>query len=261
MSNHNPCQESVYSYWNNTVCCPREVKSQPLTRGYFEDIENYKYTQEPEIQTFAQFSRYHGKKVLEIGVGTGTDFLQWVRCGARAYGVDLTETAIEYTSQRLKMYGLQAEELRRADCENLPYPDDSFDLAYSWGVIHHTTNTEKALSEIVRVVRPGGGLKIMIYNRHSLVAYYRWWQKALMKGKLWKNLSWVLANHMESYGTKAFTYKEALEMFNRHPLKVETMQRFLTCYDKKVPFGPALARILGPETVGWFMGIHARKYH
>lgn len=248
-----------YSYWNKTVCCSKEAGSEPLSAEYFAAMEEYKYSQEPEIQSFAQFSRYHGKKVLEAGVGAGTDFLQWVRCGATAYGIDLTEAAIEQTSKRLELYGLKAEELRQADCEQLPYADDCFDLVYSWGVIHHTPDTEKALSELIRVAKPGGEIKIMIYNRHSLVSFYRWWQMALLKGKPWISLSAVLKKHMENRGTRAFTDKEAADMFARHPVKIKSIQKFLTCYDRKVPYSKLWTRIIGADNAGWFMGIKVVK--
>jgi ubiquinone/menaquinone biosynthesis C-methylase UbiE len=248
-----------YDYWNKTVCCSKEAGGEPLTSEYFAAMEEYKYSQEPEIQAFAQFSRYHGKKVLEAGVGAGTDFLQWVRCGARAYGIDLTESAIIQTSERLKIYGLQAEELQQADCENLPYPDNSFDLVYSWGVIHHTPSPKKALSELVRVTKPGGELKVMVYNRHSLVAFYRWWQMALLKLRPWMSLKNVLANHMENKGTQAFTEKEIKELFESFPLEIQNLQKFLTCYDRKVPFSGLWTRIAGADNAGWFMGVKAVK--
>lgn len=248
-----------YDYWNTTVCCSKEAGGKPLSAEYFARMEEYKYSQEPEIQAFAQFSRYHGKKVLEAGVGAGTDFLQWVRCGAEAYGVDLTEAALEQTANRLKLHGLSPAELRQADCEALPYADDSFDLAYSWGVIHHTPDTEKALAELVRVVRPGGEIKVMVYNRHSLVSFYRWWQMALKKGRPWMSLSDVLAEHMENKGTRAFTAGEAETMFSRHPVRIERIDKFLTCYDRKVPLSGLWTRITGEENVGWFMGIRAVK--
>lgn len=256
---------SGYEYWNQTVCCSKEACSsgdtaiQELTPEYFSSMEEYKYSMEPEIQAFAQFSRYHGKKVLEAGVGAGTDFLQWVRCGAEAYGIDLTEAAIDHTSTRLKTYGLKAAELKQADCENLPYPDNCFDLVYSWGVIHHTPSTEKALSELIRVAKPGGEIKVMVYNRHSLVSLYRWWQMALLKGKPLMSLSDVLANHMENKGTRAFTPAEIRELFEKFPLKIKSIDKFLTCYDRKIPFSGLWTRILGGDNAGWFMGIKAIK--
>lgn len=251
--------KQVYDYWNETVCCSTHARSEALSREYFEEIEAYKYINEPEIHAFAQFSRYHGKEVLEVGVGAGTDFLQWVRAGAIATGVDLTRSGVEHTETRLRHYGLEAHDLRVANCEELPFADGSFDLAYSWGVIHHTPDTEKALSELIRVTRPGGEIKVMVYNRHSLVSFYRWWQMAFSKGKPWKSLAWVLDNHMESQGTKAYTDEEISSMFERNGALVQSVQKYITYYDRKVPGYDWLARVLGPDSAGWFMGVTARK--
>lgn len=257
--NDKTAYKQVYDYWNETVCCSTHASSAPLSRDYFEEIEAYKYINEPEIHAFAQFSRFHGKEVLEVGVGAGTDFLQWVRSGAIATGVDLTPAGIEHAEIRLKQYNLEANDLRVANCEELPFADNSFDLAYSWGVIHHTPDSEKALSELVRVTKPGGTIKVMVYNRHSLVAYYRWYQMALSKGKPWKSLAWVLDNHMESQGTKAYTGEEMTAMFTRMGAQVQSVQKYITCYDRKVPGYEWLVRAFGPDRSGWFMGVTAIK--
>ncbi|WP_157871346.1 class I SAM-dependent methyltransferase [Pseudodesulfovibrio piezophilus] len=252
-------KRQVYEYWNETVCCSTHATSDPLSREYFEEIEHYKYCNEPELHAFAQFSRYRGKKVLEVGVGAGTDFLQWVRCGAEAHGVDLTPAAIAHTTTRLDAYGLKAASLGVADCEHLPFDDGTFDLVYSWGVIHHTPDTGAALSELIRTVRPGGEIKVMIYNRHSPVALYRWWKMAALKGKPWKSLNWVMDHHMESKGSKAYTEAEARAMFESRGTTLESITKYLTCYDRRTPLTKPMSLLMGPENIGWFMGIHARK--
>ena len=139
----------VKEYWNTEACGTDVAEAPKFSRQYFDQIEDNRYRVEPEIFAFAQFTRFRDQKVLEVGIGAGTDFMQWVRAGAKAYGVDLTEEAVEHAKKRLDAYGLSAEEVRVADAENLPYPDNTFDLVYSWGVIHHTPDTIKALEEII----------------------------------------------------------------------------------------------------------------
>ena len=85
----------VAAYWNRATCGTDVTLATKYSREYFEEIEHYRYRMEPEIFSFAQFTRYRDKRVLEVGVGAGTDFLQWVRAGAKAYGVDLTPAAVE----------------------------------------------------------------------------------------------------------------------------------------------------------------------
>jgi SAM-dependent methyltransferase len=174
----------------------------PLSREYFDAVEAYRYQSQPDIFGFAQFTRYHGKRVLEIGVGSGTDFLQWVRAGAEAYGVDLTQAAIETTKAHLKAYGLSCADLRTADAQALPFEDNKFDLVYSWGVLHHTPDTLGAIGEAVRVTKPGGTVKLMLYNRHSITAIKTWIRFALLKGKPFRSFADVLYHYMESISTE-----------------------------------------------------------
>ena len=259
-------KRAVHDYWNTSTCNSERAGAPRFSREYFEEIERSRYRLEPQIFSFAQFTRAHGKKVLEVGVGAGTDFLQWVRAGARAYGVDLTEEAVEHTRQRLRVYGLHCEDVRIADAEALPYPSDSFDVVYSWGVIHHTPNTPRALSEIVRVCRSGGNIRLMVYNRHSLVAWRTWVRFALLRGHPERSIAWVLAHHVESAGTKAYTAGEARRMLARLPLLDVRVQPMLTSYDVLGDIGGlpevcarTVANLLGGDRVGWFLGLQATK--
>ncbi|MGA2137416.1 MAG: class I SAM-dependent methyltransferase [Verrucomicrobiia bacterium] len=162
-------KDQVRDFWNQQSCGTEVAKASKFTLGYFEEIEEFRYFDQPFIHAFAQFTRYHGKKVLEVGFGSGTDFIQWLRAGARLTGVDLTPEALAHARERIEVYGLPTPEvLQVADAENLPFASDSFDLGYSFGVLHHTPDTGKALAELVRVTRPGGHVKVMLYNRRSI---------------------------------------------------------------------------------------------
>jgi len=98
--------ENSIEFWENKSCGTEFTKEDKYSKNYYEDIENYRYSVEPEIFSFAQFSRFYGRKVLEVGYGAGTDFLQWVRSGAKAYGVDITREGYENLINRLKVYNL-----------------------------------------------------------------------------------------------------------------------------------------------------------
>lgn len=259
-------KKKVYDFWNKQVCGTQFSDCKKYTKNYFDEIESHRYSLEPEIFLFAQFTRHYGKKVLEVGIGAGSDFLQWVRAGAKAYGVDLTSEAVKHVDKRLALYSLKAEEIRTADCEKLPYKDNTFDVVYSWGVIHHTPDTQKALEEIIRVCRPGGICKVMIYNRHSLVAYYLWIKNALFKCRPWKSLSWCVHHYMESLGTKAFTSREIRYMLKIFPIEDVQINPILTYYDRLGNKGKnfqfwsyILSVLLGRDRVGWFMLIQFIK--
>jgi len=243
------------------------VTSAPrFSRQYFDEIESYRYRMESEIFSFAQFTLYRDRKVLEVGVGAGTDFIQWVRAGAKAYGIDLTEEAVEHTRKRLALYGLSAEEVRLADGENLPYPDKTFDLVYSYGVIHHTPDPIKAIGEIIRVTKVGGTVKIMLYNRRSLYAYYRYARYGLSRGRPFRTISDILYHHQESIGTEAFTGKEINNILSRYPVEIAFLNSRVTNYDlmptKSLFFrllAYILACLLGFHRCGWIMTIEMKR--
>ena len=151
-----PLKHQVRAFWNQQSCGTEVAKASKFTAGYFEEIEAFRYFDQPFIHAFAQFTRYHGKKVLEVGFGAGTDFIPMARAGARLTGVDLTPEALAHARERITVYGLPAPEaLQVADAEHLPFPSDTFDLGYSFGVLHHSPDTGKALAELVRVRAPG----------------------------------------------------------------------------------------------------------
>lgn len=262
-------KEKVRAYWNGSACGTEQAMRQGFpkySREYFDAIEAQRYRSEPEILSFAQFSSAPGQNVLEVGVGAGTDFIQWVRAGARAYGVDLTSEAVAHVRERLAIYGLQAQEVRVADCESLPYPDNTFDIVYSWGVIHHTPDTKEALREIVRVCRSGGVCRVMIYHRRSLLAYFFWIRFALLRGMPWRSVAKCLYHHMESIGTKAFTRREVRRMLAKLPIVETRIATHLTAYDRLEKYpriirlcARVLAFLLGGDRVGWFLTIEFRK--
>ena len=256
----------VRSYWSEHPCETDITSSPKFSREYFDEIEEYRYRVNPEIFTFAQFTRYRDRKVLEVGVGAGTDFIQWVRAGAKAYGIDLTEEAIEHVKKRLAVYGLSAEECKVADAEHIPFPDNMFDLVYSWGVIHHTPDLFRALGEMIRVARAGGSIKIMIYNRRSLGAFYRYLKYGLFRGRPFRKISDILWNDIESIGTKALTRTELKSILSGYPVEIKTVCSRVTNSDLlwNRPLilrmcAYVLACLLGFNRCGWFMTVELEK--
>jgi SAM-dependent methyltransferase len=264
--NKDELKSAVIAYWNEEACGTNAATSTKFTREYFDEIEEYRYTVEPEIFSFAQFPRFRDQRVLEVGIGAGTDFLQWVRSGARAYGVDITEESVRHVQHRLEQYGLFAEEIRVADAENLPYADGFFDLVYSFGVIHHSPNTIKALEEIIRCTRPGGLIKIMVYNHRSLNALYLYLRHGLFSGKPFRSFADVIYHHMESPGTKAFTIGEIKSILSKYPVRITRIGATATSYDlrwNKSWLQRGLAYILactvGYHRCGWFLTFEVTK--
>lgn len=251
----------VEAYWEEASCGTTRATSAKHSLDYFEEIESFRYTHEPFIHAFAQFPVWHGRRVLEVGVGAGTDFVQWVRSGADAYGVDLTHEGVENTRKRLELEGLAPADLQVCDAEVLPFQEGLFDCVYSWGVIHHGENTQAMLEEIYRVTRPGGRVKIMVYNISSLWAWYMYLRYAVLAGRPARGRRWAIANHQESYGTKAYTKKEIVGMLGKLPHK--DLQFYH--YDQRVRAGAQLEtarRVLQrmtPASMRWYLAFEFTK--
>lgn len=205
-------KSAVRDHWQREPCGSRNVPSIDR-RAFFDCIEHERYQLEPYIPGFARFADGRGKKVLEIGIGAGTDFINWVRHGAQAIGVDLTEQGVDLTRERLRLEGLNAI-VQVADAEELPFADQSFDLVYSYGVLHHSPDTSKSIREVHRVLKPGGSARIMIYHAHCWVGIMLWAVYCLGRLRPWKSPRWAIYNHLESPGTKAYTRDEARLLFS-----------------------------------------------
>jgi SAM-dependent methyltransferase len=117
------------------------------------------------------YRRYRGLPVLEIGCGMGCMAMNWAQRGARVTAVDLNPVAVAQTRRRFELFGLTGD-IREVDGETLPFDDASFQFAYSWGVLHHTPGTAKAIAQLFRVLAPGGQIGLMLYNRNSILYRY-----------------------------------------------------------------------------------------
>jgi len=249
--------DDVRAFWEQEPCGTNERVTGPLelgSREWFEAVEQNRYANEPMIHAVAEFTRHRGKRLLEIGVGAGTDHLQWARAGCDCHGVDLTETAIETTRRRLELYQFSSD-LQRLDAEHLPFDDGTFDLVWSWGVVHHAENPENIVAEIYRTLKPGGEFRGMMYKRWSLAVFKEWAKHAALRGKPWRSFSDVLARHFESPGTKAYTLNEMRRLFSAfHEIDVAPV---MTPYD--LQHLPGFLRHWLPGAMGMFIAIRATK--
>lgn len=205
-----PLKARIREYWSEEPCATRGVAPDDRA-AFFDQIEAERYEWEPHIPGFARWERGRGKKVLEVGVGAGTDLVNWARHGALLSGVDLTQPAIDLSRERLALEGMQAD-LRVCDAEHLPFEDDTFDVVYSYGVLMVTPDTERAIAEVHRVLKPGGVALLMLYNLNAWTTLNLWAYHALLKLRPWKSPRWVIYNYLESPGMKAYTEAETREL-------------------------------------------------
>jgi ubiquinone/menaquinone biosynthesis C-methylase UbiE len=159
-------KERVRAFWQENPCGTKFADAEMGTRRFYELVEEHRYTKEWHIPQAAAFESARGLRVLEIGCGLGTDGAQFAKAGAIYTGVDLTDAAVDLARKRFELFNLPGE-FRTADAENLDFPDNTFDLVYSHGVLHHTPDTERAVREVHRVLKPGGRAVVMLYHRNS----------------------------------------------------------------------------------------------
>jgi len=159
-------KEQVREFWQTHPCGTKFADAPPGSRRFYELVEEHRYEKEWHIPTAASFANTKNLQVLEIGCGLGTDGAQFAKAGAYYTGVDLTEAAVELSRKRFELFHLPGN-FRTADAEQLDFPDNSFDLVYSHGVLHHTPDTAGAVKEVHRVLKPDGKAVVMLYHRDS----------------------------------------------------------------------------------------------
>lgn len=198
--------QAVQAYWDARPCNVRHSAKPVGTKEYFDEVEQRKYFVEPHIPAFAEFPRWRGKRVLEIGCGIGTDTINFARAGARVTAVDLSPKSLEIARQRAGVFGL-TDSIRFycADGEALSatVPVEAYDLVYSFGVIHHSPHPEKIVAELRRYLKPGGELRLMVYNRYSWKTL--WIVLRFGRGRFWR-LSELVARHSEAETGCPITY-------------------------------------------------------
>lgn len=286
----------VHDFWQANPCGTEFAEGEIGTREFFNALERHRYQTEWHIPGAVNFPRWRDSEVLEVGCGLGTDAINFARRGARYTGVDLTEASIELVRTRFELEGLTAN-LRVADAEALPFADDSFDLVYSHGVLHHTPDTQRAINEVHRVLKPGGTAMVMLYHKNS----YNYWANIMtlrrievrMLGFDWgpglvhrltgedesrlhelqriyrRDGSRLLSSeeflnqNTDGAGNplaRAYTRREALTMFNRFR-EVRTELHFLN--KRWIPLiGRAMPRVVErtlARVMGWHLWIIAQK--
>jgi ubiquinone/menaquinone biosynthesis C-methylase UbiE len=170
-------KDQVQHQWNNNPVGSETARTgQPRSLEWFLEVEKYRYgSYAPWMPEVMEFAAHAGEQVLEVGGGMGTDLAQFARHGAIVTDVDLSEGHLQHAQENFRLRGLTGRFVHH-DAESLPFDDNTFDLVYSNGVIHHTPNTAQAVAEIFRVLKPGGRVIAMVYAENSL--------------QYWRNLVW-----------------------------------------------------------------------
>lgn len=219
--------EDVREYWNRRPCNIRHSAQPVGSKEYFDEVEARKYFVEPHIPGFADFERWRGKKVLEIGCGIGTDTINFARHGAEVTVAELSDESMKVAEQRAEVFGLDDSlDFYNGNAEELTsfVPVEPQDLVYSFGVIHHSPHPERILEQATHYVKPGSTLKLMVYNRRSWKVL--WMVLKYGKGNF-RRTRQLIAEHSEAqFGspvTYAYTKSELQEFLARYGFRVTDM--------------------------------------
>jgi SAM-dependent methyltransferase len=166
-------EQTVQDFWQTHACGDALVGGLKERFGgdyerFFSDYDQFRYSLERHLPAALDALKVAGKRVLEIGLGQGAESESLIRRGAQWTGIDLTAESVERVRTRLTLRDLPYDDLRQGTVLDLPFADNSFDLVFSHGVLHHVPEIRQAEKEIKRVLRPGGELVVMMYARWSL---------------------------------------------------------------------------------------------
>ena len=255
-----PDIETVQAYWNARPCNIRHSPRPVGTKEYFDEVEQRKYFVEPHIPSFAQFDKWKGKKVLEIGCGIGTDTINFARAGAFVTAVDLSEQSLSVARQRAKVFGLDRQiKFYQGNAEELSavVPVQSYDLVYSFGVIHHTPNPSNAIAQLRNYMAASSELRLMLYAKNS-----------------WKNIMVEMGldqPEAQSGCPVAFTYtpdevKELLQGFTLLELKQDhifpfVVEKYVKYEYEIMPWFASMPKTMFTaleKKLGWHMLVTAR---
>lgn len=164
--------ESVKKFWNERPCNIRHSLAEIGTRQYFDEVEQRKYFVEPHIPSFADFQLWSGKSVLEIGCGIGTDSINFLRAGAKLTAIDVSEESVRISKKRAEVYNFDPTCFTVENAEELDLPYKTYDLVYSFGVIHHSPHPRKIIEQISKHQVSGQELRIMVYSK---ISYKLFW--------------------------------------------------------------------------------------
>lgn len=261
-------KEQVQDQWNEDACGSHYVeKAEEGTLEWYLEAERYRYgTYGPWMPSVMEFSKHRGKKVLEVGGGMGTDHAQFAKHGALTTDLDLSAGHLEHAKRNFRLRGLKGEFVH-GDGEALPFPNNTFDVVYSNGVIHHTPDTLGVVRDMLRVLKPGGKAIIMVYAENS---WHYWYEQVLRLGieqghLAGQSMGWVMSGSVEKSSkgqrplVKVYTRKRLRTMFETAGFQnISIVQRQMVKGELPQFLSWVPVSVAG-RFVGWNLILKARK--
>lgn len=259
----------IQKQWDTDPCGAVTVQGrEPESLAFYQAIREHRYSEYgPWFDSVMRFDDWRGKDVLEVGVGLGSDHFRFARNGNNMTALDLSREHLRHTVKHLALEGLQTNP-NYGDAENMPFEDNRFDVVYSFGVLHHTPDTEKAIAEVHRVLKPGGTAIIGLYHRDS---YFYWLMTLLFRGVYKRGLFSKGYRRLMSeieYRSDSDSAMPIVKVYSRSGVrrlfKDFTFVELKVCHvqpadmiDRAQWVRPALEKYLG--WFGWYIVAFARK--
>jgi ubiquinone/menaquinone biosynthesis C-methylase UbiE len=261
MARISPSAEEIRGYWNSKPLSVSDVPHEPGTPEFFSAYDKLRETIESVefSHRLHEYRDFKGKRVLDVGSGNGYVLSRYAAEGAQVDGVDITPKAIELCQNRFLHAGLRGT-FQVARAEELPFADNTFDCVCSMGVLHHVTDTERAVAEIQRVLKPGGRLIVMFYHRNSAQYQFKYRLVHLIKGQSMQEL----VNSFDGVGNPrgdVYSRRELrtlLSVFEPPDMFVHFLERDMLTRKVGSFFPQWLIRALEPR-IGWNLYAKTRK--
>lgn len=164
--------KEVEEFWDDHLCGSHFIDTEYLSEAFFRQYRAFRYQKEHHLLTDISWKSAANKSILEIGLGVGADATKWAEHAGLYTGVDLTNEAVLATRKHFQFLGLEGN-IHQGNAEHLSFEDNTFDMVYSHGVLHHTPNMQQAINEVYRVVKPGGEFIVMLYAKESFNYWIR----------------------------------------------------------------------------------------
>jgi len=227
----------------------------------YEEKRKFRYDLQDYMHDFFQFDKFSGKKILEVGSGAGIDSCEFARNGANVISADFTEIAIKLTKDLTRKFNGDAT---RCTSTSLPFNENTFDVVYSFGVIHHVPDIDTVLKEIFRVLKPSGIFMGMVYNKDSLLYAYLMYHYGIKQGEIHKMSEEQLISKFSERRegcpyTKAYTTDEFKQLLQKHNFDNIEAGVFYNTFDipeykRKIKF-----ELDDNVELGWHIAFKAKK--
>jgi ubiquinone/menaquinone biosynthesis C-methylase UbiE len=263
-------KEQAVATWTNRACGSRNAEENAAagTLAFFHRMAERRYSRDdPWVPAVLDFASMAGKQVLEIGHGMGCDLVHAAKAGASVHGIDITPNHHEIARKHFAANGLQAD-LQLCDASQLPFASNSLDVVFSLGVLHHTNDTVRCVSEAYRVLKPGGTFVMALYNFWSLPHLHLLLSHGILRGNLRRLGYRNLLSTIEG-GADGITIKPLVKLYSRRAVRTiladfseTTIQTCGLAYDRIPLIGRFVPPVVGKwleKNWGWYVVSHSIK--